>query len=241
MNAFTAPSSRPDNMAGPVKTARGGSMSAVTSAAHDTQLLQRTLARLPAGAYTCDGEGLITYFNQHALQVWGRAPALHDPADRYCGSFRLFAADGSMIAHDECWMALAIRHRREYLGEEIVVERPDGSRATVLAYATPVLDDDGNVASAINMLVNISERKRLEDLLRRASQDNSLYRATLADALREEMRPMQAEVALLAHGFPDTPAVAIHARTLRDQMERLSALIDELVDIAPREAAKRTS
>ena len=45
---------------------------------------------------------------------------------------------------------------------------------------------------------------------------------------------MQAEIALLAHGFPDTPAVAIHARVLREQVEQLSLLVDELVDSAPR-------
>lgn len=210
-------------------------MSAVTNAAHDTQLLQRTLARLPAGAYTCDGEGLITYFNQYALQVWGRAPALNDPADRYCGSFRLFSANGDLIAHDQCWMALAIRDRRPYQGEEIVVERPDGSRATVLAYATPILDEDGNVVSAINMLVNISDRKRLEDLLRRANRDNDLYRATLADALRDELQPMEAEIAMLAQGFPETPAVAGHAGRLGEQVDRITALIDDMVDSAPRE------
>ena len=210
-------------------------MSAITTAAHDPTLLHRALDRLPAGAYTCGPDGLITYFNQHALKVWGRAPALNDPTDRYCGSFRLFAANGDAIAHDDCWMAMAIRDRREYLGEEIVVERPDGSRATVLAYATPILDDDGNVLSAINMLVNISDRKRLENLLRRANQDNDLYRATLADALRDELQPMEAEIAMLAQGFPESRAVAGHAEKLRGQLERLTALIDDLVDSAPRE------
>ena len=209
-------------------------MSALTSAAHDTHLLQRSLARLPAGAYTCDADGLITWFNQHALQVWGRAPALNDPADRYCGSFRLFAANGEPIAHDECWMARAIRDRREYLGEEIVVERQDGSRVTVLAYATPVLDDNGNVATAINILVNISDRKRLEDLLRRANRDNDLYRATLAHALRDELQPMETEIAMLAAGFPADPAVAGHAAKLREQLQSITALIDDMVDSAPR-------
>ena len=213
---------------------KGNHMSAITIAAHDPTLLHRTLDRLPAGAYTCGPDGLITYFNQHALKVWGRAPALNDPADRYCGSFRLFAANGDPIAHDDCWMALAIRDRREYLGEEIVVERTDGSRVTVLAYATPILDHDGNVVSAINMLVNISGHKRLENLLRRANQDNNLYRATLADALRDELQPMEAEIAMLAQGFPESPAVAGHAEKLRGQLERLTALIDDLVDSAPR-------
>jgi PAS domain-containing protein len=67
------------------------------------------LEKLPAGAYTCDAEGLITYFNQHAVQLWGRAPKLNDPRDRFCGSFKLFSLDGSPIAHDACWMALALK------------------------------------------------------------------------------------------------------------------------------------
>ena len=61
---------------------------------------RRLLEKLPAGAYTCDPEGLITYYNQHAVRVWGRAPKLNDPVDRFCGSFKLFAPDGAPIAHD---------------------------------------------------------------------------------------------------------------------------------------------
>ena len=216
-------------------------MSAVVALAHDQHLLHRALDRLPAGAYTCDGEGLITWFNDHAVRFWGRAPALNDPRDRYCGSFRMFTAKDEPIAHDECWMALAIRDRREYIAQEIVVERPDSTRVTALAYATPVLDEGGNVVSAINILVNITDRKRIEELLRRANRDNDLYRATLADALREELRPMQAEIALLAHGFPETPAVGLHAQTLREQVERLTSLVDELVDVAPRAMNDRTA
>jgi len=208
-------------------------MSAVAALAHDITLLHRALERLPAGAYTCDGDGLITWFNEHALQVWGRAPALNDPRDRYCGSIRMFTANDEPIAHDQCWMALAIRDRREYLAQEIVVERPDRSRITALAYATPVLDEQGEVVSAINILVNISERKRIEDLLRNANRDNDLYRATLADALRDELQPMEAEIAMLA-ACPDTPAVARHAVALREQLQRVTALVDDLVDIAPR-------
>src|SRR5918995_6437191 len=91
---------------------------------------RRLLEKLPAGAYTCDAEGLITYFNQHAVQLWGRAPKLNDPRDRFCGSFKLFLSDGSPIAHDACWMALALKKDKEYNGREIVVERPDGRRLT---------------------------------------------------------------------------------------------------------------
>ena len=48
-----------------------------------TREFHRLLDRLPAAAYTCDARGLITHFNRHALELWGRAPKLHDPLDRY--------------------------------------------------------------------------------------------------------------------------------------------------------------
>ena len=44
---------------------------------------RRLLDKLPAAAYTCDADGLITYFNPRALQTWGREPKLNDPVDRY--------------------------------------------------------------------------------------------------------------------------------------------------------------
>src|SRR6476646_1564787 len=69
---------------------------------------RRLLNRLPAVAYTCDPAGLITYFNEHAVKLWGRAPKLNDAVDRFCGSFKLFLADGTPINHDQCWMGRAL-------------------------------------------------------------------------------------------------------------------------------------
>ena len=44
---------------------------------------RRLLDKLPAAAYTCDAEGLITYFNERAVELWGREAKLNDPVDRY--------------------------------------------------------------------------------------------------------------------------------------------------------------
>ena len=74
-------------------------MSAIASAALDEIHLHRALEHLPAGAYTCDRSGQITWFNQHALVMWGRAPKLRDAEDRFCGSFRLFSPTSAPIDH----------------------------------------------------------------------------------------------------------------------------------------------
>jgi PAS domain S-box-containing protein len=120
------------------------------------------LEKLPAAAYTCDAEGLITYYNQRAIDVWGREPKLNDLEDRFCGSFKLYATDGKPILNDQCWMALALKENTEYNGCEIIIERPDGSRIPVLAHANPIHDESGKVLGAVNVLVDISDRKQAE-------------------------------------------------------------------------------
>jgi len=123
---------------------------------------RRLLEKLPAAAYTCDPEGLITYFNEYAVRLWGRAPKLNDPVDRYCGSFKLFSTDGSPLTHDQSWMALAIQGGKEY-NQEILIERPDGQRLTAMAHASPVIDESGRLLGGVNILVDITDRKRAEE------------------------------------------------------------------------------
>jgi signal transduction histidine kinase len=120
---------------------------------------------LPAAAYMCDADGLITYFNRHAADLWGREPVLNDPVDRFCGSFRLFAPNGDPIPHDQCWMALSLRHFKEFNGQEILIERPEGELRTVLAHANPIRGEDGSLVGAVNILIDISERKRALEAL----------------------------------------------------------------------------
>ena len=162
----------------------------------ETQL-HSLLDALPAGAYTCDADGLITYFNEHAHDLWGRAPKLNDPIDRYCGSFKLFAADGTAIPHDRCWMAKALQTGTEFNGCEIVVERPNGERRTVMAHANPLRDESGQVSGAVNVLVDITDRKHAEEGLRAADCIKNEFLAILAHELRNPLAPIRSAVEIL--------------------------------------------
>src|SRR5918994_3559473 len=157
------------------------------------------LEKLPAGAYTCDPKGLITYFNQHAVRLWGRAPKLNDPEDRFCGSFKLFSVDGAPIDHDRCWMALALKTNEGYNKREIVIERPDGRRLTALAHANPFHDQSGNLIGAVNVLVDISERKRAEEELERRGGERTAELAHANEELRHHIAERRALERQLEH------------------------------------------
>lgn len=68
-------------------------------------------------------------------------------------------------------MALAIREGRPVRGVEIIIERPDGSRSLVLPHPDPIRDATGAVVGAVNMLVDLSERKKAEEAVRRLNEE----------------------------------------------------------------------
>lgn len=121
---------------------------------------------LPVAVYVCDSQGLILQYNRAAAELWGCTPKLRDPADRYCGSFRLFRLDGGPLAHAECAMADVLRTGAPARSQEIIVERPDGSRAVALADIEPIKDRAGRVIGAVNCLQDITERRREQTELR---------------------------------------------------------------------------
>ena len=194
--------------------------------------LRKLLDKLPAGAYTCDAAGLITYYNPRSVELWGRAPKLNDPEDRYCGSFRLFTVDGLPIMHDQCWMALALKDDREYHGREIVIERPDGRRVTALAHASPLHDENGRLYGAVNVLVDITDRKRAEETLRTNSRYKDEFLATLAHELRNPLAPLRNAVQILNLKAPPSPEVSGAIAVIERQMKQMTRLIDDLMDLS---------
>lgn len=118
------------------------------------------LHAMPAAVYVCDMQGRIVLFNEAARTLWGREPVLGK--ERFCGAFRAYWADGSPFTFEDSPMSITLRERRPVRDVEVIVERPDGSRSHVMPHPQPMLDADGNMIGAVNVLVDITERKRGE-------------------------------------------------------------------------------
>jgi PAS domain S-box-containing protein len=132
----------------------------------------RTLFDLvPVAVYTCDAEGLIQEYNQHAVELWGRGPKRNDSSEKFCGSLKIFYPDGRPMPHHTCPMARALRG--EKLTEtdlEILVEQSSGARRNVLVSPTALRGGKGEIIGAINCLHDITRRKRTENALRESEE-----------------------------------------------------------------------
>jgi PAS domain S-box-containing protein len=124
------------------------------------QRLREMFDALPAAIYTTDREGYLTYFNPAAVELAGRQPQLG--VDRWCVTFKLFRPDGTPLPHDECPMAVALKESRVLDGAEMIAERPDGIRRWVMPYPRLIRGAQGGITGAVNMLVDVTERKQAE-------------------------------------------------------------------------------
>lgn len=127
----------------------------------------RLMELLPAAVYTCDApSGVITYYNRRAAELWGRAPAVGDTDEHFCGSLRLFRTNGQPLPHAETPIAQVLNGAAPVRNQEVVIERPDGSRITVLVNIDPITNAADETIGAINVFADVTDLKRAEQASR---------------------------------------------------------------------------
>jgi len=117
----------------------------------------------PMAAYAVRApDGAIVWFNSRAADLWGRVPVLGDTDERFCGAHTLYHPDGTYMAHCDTPVAIALATGASIHDEEVVIERPNGSRVTVSVHIDPIRDDNGTIVGVVNFFHDITERKQAE-------------------------------------------------------------------------------
>lgn len=189
---------------------------------------------LPVGVYSCDSpSGRITYFNQYAARLWGRSPTEGVAYDDFFQGFGWYEADDETpLPHDRAPTSIALREGRAYRNEEVVLERPDGMRISLLVNIDVMHGADGEVEGVVVVLHDISALKESERALRESDRLKDRFLSTLSHELRNPLAAVAAslEVMRMAEGDPETIEGA------RDRMERqtrqLIRLVDDLLDVS---------
>ncbi|HEY5710336.1 MAG TPA: PAS domain-containing protein [Allosphingosinicella sp.] len=131
---------------------------ALTAARSGEDELRAVLADVPAPIYTTDMDGWVTYYNRACVEFAGRTPVIG--RDRWCVTWKLFGHDGAYIPHECCPMAVAVKERRAIRGVLAYAERPDGSRVMFTPFPTPLIDADGDVIGAVNIVLEVADDRQ---------------------------------------------------------------------------------
>lgn len=186
----------------------------ISNALKESQSQARQLIEIiQAAIYTTDTEGRITMFNRAAAALWGRDPEIGE--DMWCGSYKIFNADGSEMPPDRCPMAVCLKEKRPVHGEEILVMRPDGSLRNVAPHPQPLVDENGKMTGAVNMLIDITHTKLTENALRESKRKYKELTISLEKMIEEK-----------------TADLKLKNQQLERSEERYHKMIEEIEDYA---------
>jgi PAS domain-containing protein len=190
-DGMTAQGATPEEIVGMARAAARSGASA----------LHGVLAGLEAPIYVTDADGWITFYNRACVNFAGRTPSVGE--DRWCVTWKLYGTDGTFLPHDQCPMAVAIKERREVRGAVAYAERPDGTRVMFTPYPTPLIDEDGEISGAVNILIDVTDQRQAGALraqalrCRRLAQSMTDQRA--ADTLLLMAREYDEKARCLTH------------------------------------------
>ncbi|HKR21386.1 MAG TPA: PAS domain S-box protein, partial [Pyrinomonadaceae bacterium] len=176
-------------------------------------------------------EGIIQSWNAAAERVFGYT------AEEAVGRHISFIIPPDRITEeDQIIASLKAGKRIEQYETERV--RSDGQRITVSLTISPIKNEAGNVIGASKIVRDVSDRKRLEDDLRRLAADLSEndrrkneFLATLAHELRNPLAPMSNMLEVVKHANGDGQILKQAHDTIERQLGQMVRLVDDLLDL----------
>ncbi|PYR65000.1 MAG: hypothetical protein DMF88_21390, partial [Acidobacteria bacterium] len=96
---------------------------------------------------------------------------------------------GHDLPTSELPMQYAIAHRT-HVTSDIEIVRADGSLVYIQNDVEPLYDSKGQVCGCVSVCVDVTERKRVEDVLRESDRRKDEFLATLSHELRNPLAPI---------------------------------------------------
>lgn len=115
------------------------------------------IQQLPAAIYTYNHEGIITYYNTAAAELWGQHPKTGQ--NKWNDFLTIYKSDGSSFPENENPVILAIKDSAP-ISMELIAKRADGQLFHLLYSSQPVIDPKNSCQEVLTMLIDITKQKQ---------------------------------------------------------------------------------
>ena len=127
------------------------------------------LELLPVATCICDLDGGIVQYNSRAVEIWGRTPKPGETHEAFTAQVKFYSSEGKRLP--ESRVSQVLRSGRALRNEEVIVDKPDGSRIAVLMNIDPLLDAHGKMVGLVTCFQDVTDRKQVYEALAKSQQD----------------------------------------------------------------------
>lgn len=129
--------------------------------------LKTVIENLPAGITIAEApSGKILLGNKELKNIWHLAD-LADNLRENLSQVRVFHPDGRPLDYEEWPLVRSLSQGETVISEEVEVIRRDGSQCSLSVSSAPIRDSHGTIIAAVGTCIDITERRRAEEALRR--------------------------------------------------------------------------
>ena len=182
----------------------------------------------PVGVIVFDAKtGDPVSFNREASRIVGELLNPGQLPEQLLEVVTLRRADGREITLEEFPLSQALSTGETVRAEEIVIQVPDGRQIVTLISATPIYEEDGELASVI---VTVQDMTPLEDLERLRSE----FLGMVGHELRMPLAAITGSIVTLLDGSLelDQSEMRQFFRIIEEQSYYMRDLISDLTDVA---------
>ncbi len=127
---------------------------------------------------------------------------------------------------------IAAELRREPFRLEYRLRRNDGEYRWVIDAAAPRFAPDGRFLGYIGSVIDIGDRKQMEEALKDADRRKDEFLATLSHELRNPLAPIRNAVEILRLESQSSPEMSWPLGVIDRQTRQMTRLIDDLLEVS---------
>ena len=194
--------------------------------------LETLINTSPVGvAVFAAGTGALLSINREALRIVDGLRSPDQSPEQLLDMLTFRRADGREISLREYPLAQVLSSGETVRAEEIVIQVPDGRRVTTIINSTPILSEEGGVASVVVTLQDLSPMKELD-------RQRAEFLGMVSQELLAPLTSIKGSAAAVLEDLPrlDLTKARQFFSIIESQADRMRGLIWDLLELARIEA-----
>ncbi|MBZ4420432.1 PAS domain S-box protein [Myxococcus sp. RHSTA-1-4] len=194
--------------------------------------LASVLDQMPAGVFIAEApSGRLLMASRNVEAITGRPFAPSTLVEDFARApYTVLHPDGRRYEPGELPLFRSLRQGEEVRSEELLIEREDGQRVTVLVSSAPIRDREGTIVAAVATMVDITERRRAQEAALQAARFGERLIAIVSHDLRNPLNAIQLSATQLLHSEALPERERRLVTRLARASDRMKRMISELLD-----------